>query len=76
MEEYEDALDDEDDAPVIILTLAMLQLEEGEVQENTRESALDIIESGKILERWEDSDPGELLDKKKVLKQLRSKLLK
>ena len=76
MEDFEDAVNDPDEYPVIILSLALLQLKEDDVVENIRESALDIIESGDLLSAWEYADPDDLQEKKKFLKQLKSKLLK
>ncbi len=76
MEDFEDALNDPDENPVVILALAILQLKEDDVVEAIRESALDIIESGDLLAAWEYADPDDLQEKKKFLKQLKSKLLK
>lgn len=76
MEDFEDALNDPDEYPVVILALAILQLKEDDLVETIRESALDIIESGDLLAAWEYADPDDLQEKKKFLKQLKSKLLK
>jgi hypothetical protein len=51
--EYADALDDDEDAPVFWLALAVSQWQLVRVHEPTRNKALKIIASGRDLERWD-----------------------
>lgn len=75
MHEYEDALSDSDQRWSIILALAILQLREDDVQDDTRDMALDIIENGEFLDSWEYLDEEDLKERKKILKTLRAKLI-
>jgi hypothetical protein len=68
-------LEDEEDYTIIYLSLAAFQLEKGKVQKNIKQKALEIIESGKALENWDED--AELLEKRKLaLLYLKDKLLK
>lgn len=76
LESFEDVLEDEEEASVVYLALAALQLESGTVQSNIKKKALKIIESGQELDRWKDSGEAELNNRKKALNELKEKLLK
>lgn len=75
LESFEDELEDEDEASIIYLTLAALQLEQGNVEKNIKKKALEIIESGQDLERWEGADEEELNKRIAVLNELKERLL-
>lgn len=76
LNEYNDSLEDEDEEVLVYLALASLQLEHKKLQPNIKEITLDIIESGKGLEVWEDTGEDALKQRKKVLNELRLKLMK
>lgn len=77
LEEYQEIIEeDEDDGPTVYLALASLQMEHRELQADIKEVALEIIESGKGLEIWEESGEDELDKRKKVLNELKIQLLK
>jgi len=76
LEEYQEEIEDEDDGPIIHLALASLQIEHGELLEDVKKAALDIIENGRGLEIWEESGEDGLEERKKVLNELKSKLQK
>lgn len=63
---------DVDDGPVVWLALAATQWEYGQLQDEVRQRAVDVIDTGADLGRWS----GSLLDRRrKVLDELRAKLL-
>lgn len=76
LEEYEEVIEDEDDISTVYLALASLQMEHGELEEEIKSKALDIIDSGKGLEIWKESGESELEERKKVLNELKTKILK
>lgn len=63
-----------DDDPRVYLAIASLQIEHGELQEDIKQKALNIIESGKDLEAWKGDGKRALESRKKVLNKLKSKL--
>lgn len=77
LEEYQEIIEeDENDSPTVYLALALIQMEHGELQANIKKVALEIIESGKGLEIWEESGEDELEERKKILNELKIKLSK
>jgi hypothetical protein len=63
---------DADDGPVLWLALAATQWEYGQLQDEVRQRAVHVIDTGADLGRWS----GSLLDRRrKVLGELRAKLL-
>jgi hypothetical protein len=74
LENYQDILDDEDEGPIVYLVLAALQYEQDELQPEIRKKALDVIETGKGLARWEEAGEEELAERKQELKDLETKL--
>jgi hypothetical protein len=67
------AAEDEEESAVIALALASVQWEYGRLDDEVRDRALEVIDSGLDLRRWEGSP---LLEKRRlVLSQLRLKLL-
>ncbi|MDP4147032.1 MAG: DUF4259 domain-containing protein [Bacillota bacterium] len=77
LEEYKEIIEnDEDDGPTVYLALASLQMKHGELHTDIKGVALEIIEKGKGLEIWEESGEDELEERKKVLNELKTKLLK
>jgi len=76
LENYEDSLEDEDEAPLVILALAKLQLEKGKVETNIKKKALHIIETGVGLERWEEAGEDILKMRENVLQELKCELIK
>jgi hypothetical protein len=73
--ESADILADEDDAGVFWLALAATQWKLGRVVDSVRNSALDIIDSGADLRRWEENPKAEVNQRKKHLDKLRTQLL-
>ena len=62
------------DDPRVYLAIASLQIEHGELQNNIKQAALNIIESGKDIEAWKGDGKRALESRKKVLNELKSKL--
>lgn len=75
LENYEDVLEDEDESPIVYLSLAALQLEQGEVATKIRKKTIKLIESGQALERWEESDETAFKQRKNVLNALKEQLM-
>ncbi|MBF6611886.1 MAG: DUF4259 domain-containing protein [Chloroflexi bacterium] len=67
-------LDDEDEGSIIYLALAALQLEHGTASEGIRRRALEIIDTGVDLHRWEEAGSTKLSQRKQVLENLRVQL--
>ena len=76
LESFEDVLEDDEEAPIIYLTLVALQLENGFAQKSLKQKVLEIIESGQGLDRWQDTGGDELINRLKVLNELKDKLTK
>jgi hypothetical protein len=74
LEELAEAVEDEDDGPVVYLALSALQLEQGEVQPDIRDKALMIIATGQGLGRWEEAGPDAVRERKQVLERLKGSL--
>lgn len=75
LKSFEDELEDEEEAPIIYLVLAALQLEKGDVQKNIKKKALEIIDSDYILDKWRDAGEEILLQKRDILCELKRNLL-
>lgn len=75
LEDFEDVLEDEDEGPIVYLVLAVLQLEQDELQPEIRQKALKIIEFGQGLARWEEAGEEEMAERKQVLEDLKAKLI-
>jgi hypothetical protein len=71
--EYSEALEDDDEAAVFWLALAATQWKLGRLDDRTKQNALDVIDRGTDLARWDD--PKDLKAREKVLKELKSQLL-
>ena len=71
---FGDDLEDTADGPVIYLALAHLQSEYGIPQQSIREHALKIIDTEEGLGSWADGGPFLLLERKRVLEELRTRL--
>ena len=71
LEEYGTELDD-DETPVFWLSLAAIQWKLGHIDENTQRRALEVIDSGSDLERWDERDR---VKRQQVLEKLREQLL-
>ena len=74
-DEYAEALDDPDDGPVIRLALAALQLEHGALQPAVRDAALEVIDGGEGIRRFEEEWPEGVPDRTRVLQELRVRLV-
>lgn len=74
LEEFADSLHDDDEAPVFWLSLAATQWKCGRLEERVKDHAIQIIESGTDLRRWEESRK-ELAKRRMVLEKLREQLL-
>lgn len=67
---------DEDDEAVTYLVLGALQLEYNDLQQDIKERALNIIETGQDLARWEGADEDTVVERQQILEKLKVKLLK
>jgi hypothetical protein len=76
LEEYGDALEDMDDGPIILFALADLQLGKGHLEESIRRRALEAIEEGTHLSRWEDAGGEALAGRQRAIEDLRQRLLR
>jgi hypothetical protein len=74
LEEFEDALDDEDDGPIVLLALAALQWERGKPQARLLRRAIAILESGSGLSRWEDEGEPLLSQRRQAYEALKQQL--
>ncbi len=68
--EYESSLADPHDAGVVWLALASAQWRHGQMDADTLERALQIVDSGSDLERWKPGTP-DFAKRKRVLEKLR-----
>src|SRR5262249_7688689 len=71
-----DILEDDDDAGVFWLSLAATQWKLGRLVDRARDRAIEIIESGTDLRRWQDNPKAEINERKKHLEKLRDQLLR
>lgn len=77
LENYEDVIEeDESETAVIYLALASLQLDNKCLEDSIRQKALEIISSGAGLDLWEEAGEIALIERKKVLEELRLRLEK
>lgn len=73
--ESDDTLHDDEDANVFWLALAATQWRLGRLMDSVRDRAIEIIDSGADLRRWQDSTKAEITQRKKHLAKLRERLL-
>lgn len=69
LEEHADTLEDPDDGPVIWLSLAALQLEQGALQPEVKERAIRIVDGGLGLQSWAEAGPEALAERRRVLEE-------
>src|SRR5438034_9969669 len=74
--ECADYLEDVDDRVQVWLALASLQLEQGSVEDSIRKRALEVIDQGADLKRWEETGTEAVEARKGMLELLRSSLLR
>lgn len=72
--EYNDVIEDSDESCVFWLALSLVQWQLGRLQENVKNKSLEIIKTGKDLERWKEN-PKEFKKRKAVLEKLKVQLL-
>ena len=72
--EYKDVLDDPEEASVFWIALAATQWNLGRLQEDVKQKALQILDSGTDLNRWKDN-PKEYKKRIEVLNKLKEQLL-
>ena len=71
-----DSLSDEDEASVFWLSLAATQWKNGRLLENVKQKALDVIDTGSSLKRWElEGDKKLIVKRQKELIKLKEQLL-
>ncbi len=75
LESFRESLQDPDEGPVIYLALAASQLEQGELEPAVRDRAVEIIDRGEGLERWEEAGQEALSERRRELQRLRARLL-
>lgn len=75
LSEYAESLKDPDSGPVVWLALAATQWKCGRLEDEVRAKALEIIDTGKGLQLWEDEGPQALKKRKAALAKLRDQLL-
>jgi hypothetical protein len=73
--ESADILRDEDDSTVFWLAMAATQWKLGRLVDSVRDRAVEIIDSGVDLRRWQDASVSEINQRKKYLAKLRAQLL-
>ena len=73
-QEYRSSVEDADERSVFWLALAAMLWQLGRLNDTTKAKAIDIIDSGRDLDRWRD-DPKQLTKRQTVLKKLREQLL-
>lgn len=74
LQAYSDMLDDEDEGPIVYLSLAVLQIEHESLHQEIKVKALEIIETGQGLTRWEEAGGKALANRKQTLANLKFKL--
>ncbi|WP_066174657.1 DUF4259 domain-containing protein [Bacillus marinisedimentorum] len=77
-EEYEEEFSIEDDLEVmsiVYISLAAVQLEKNELQEEVRKTAIELIDRGADLELWEEADGEDYEERQKVLEDFNERLL-
>jgi sirohydrochlorin ferrochelatase len=76
LREWSEAMDDEEDGPIVWLALASLQLGHGALQKRVRDEALAVIDGGQNQRRWdEETTPEDAAARRAVLEELRTRLL-
>jgi EAL domain-containing protein (putative c-di-GMP-specific phosphodiesterase class I) len=78
LEEYLDEFTIEDDLEVMSLVyvgLAAIQIEKNCLQETIRKTAIELVNRGADLELWEEADEQDYEERKKVLQELKQKLV-
>jgi hypothetical protein len=73
LSDYASSLDDVDETPVFWLALAQVQWQLGRLDETTKRNALQIIDTGQDLKRWDT--PKDREKRAKVLGKLKQQLL-
>lgn len=76
LESFEDVLEEEDEAAIVYLAIAALQIEKGALQKSIQKKALEIIELEQGLDRWKDAGVHELNNRLSILNELKDKLIK
>jgi len=74
LQEYSDVLKDEEEGPIVYLSLAALQFDHNSLHQDIKDRALDIIETGRGLELWEEAGKEFLAERQETLKKLKLKL--
>jgi hypothetical protein len=72
---FASSLSDVDDAPVVWLALAATQTAVGRLEDEVRDEALAVIESGANLARWKADQPKDVTRRAAALDKLRAKLV-
>jgi hypothetical protein len=65
---------DADEASVFWVALAAAQFQVGRLDDSVRARAMEIIDTGRNLELWQEADPGLLAKRRSALTKLRAKL--
>lgn len=75
-ESWRDTIEDADEGPVFWITLAATQYSMGRLQDDVRDRALAVIDSGEDLRRWqEDATAADVAKRRRNLEKLREQLL-
>lgn len=53
MDAFQDEVEDSEDTSIVYITLAVLQLDAGDILDTIKLKVLEIIESGQDLEKWQ-----------------------
>ena len=75
LRKYQPHLQDIDDGPTVWFALALVQIDLGILQPRVRDTALQLIDAGQGLSRWEDAEPEDLGERKRVLQELKVRIL-
>ena len=73
--DFRDALQDRDESGVFWLALAATCSKLGRLTEDLRDQAIEIIDSGRDLRRWEESRPADIARRRRHLEKLRRQLV-
>jgi len=74
IDDYSDEIGDPDDGPIFWFALADTQWNVGRLTPEVRERALELLEKGCDLPRWQEEDPKLAVARKKVLEELQQRL--
>jgi hypothetical protein len=73
--DYEDEEDKQADESILFISLAVLQMRHRSLTSSVKKKAIQLIEKGADLALWEEGDDESYQERKKVLEELKDKLI-